>query len=375
MYQYPTNLIEPLGGIGAADPFGSSFSVFTDPSYMGFGGFDTTAALLANIAKSNVYGANFLNSYNNPYGANPYGSFSDPYGYNPYGAPGNPYGQDPYGSWGNPYGGAYGGTMNPYSYATMFPSPDNFYQQPMGYDGFSASYPASLNNSQGTNGLDNPFLEMLPSLTQITGGYSPQGAFPYSNSYTLQPDGSARSLNQQEYGALSQGLQALPSQLLQMMQNEGVRFAVVDPWNVPSTGLPGGYQSFPTLAGGSFAGGYYDNISKTLVLRNDYLVPDIIMHESGHVLDDLLVPDNGYNSWGGQPLQLTDVDQSLQNMFSGYLSGYPSQTWSSYARNNVREYFAEAVTMFLKDAGSRNTLAQSDPSIYRYLANLLANLG
>ncbi|MBI3924199.1 MAG: hypothetical protein HY319_01535 [Armatimonadetes bacterium] len=173
-------------------------------------------------------------------------------------------------------------------------------------------------------------------------------------------------------------------QEVQLLQRDGVRLEVRskehfqrhDRWfSFNPAAVMGGYVK---KLGDEFqSGGYYSSGSKRVVLREGNVTPGTVHHELGHALDDAQAGDPNwlvgrYNYlWGGKRNPYgSDSDEKLRKLHADYVARTGSKDdpgiWSSYARTNVTEYYAEAREAWL-NPDSRAQLKQKDPELYRYL--------
>jgi len=184
--------------------------------------------------------------------------------------------------------------------------------------------------------------------------------------------GREAPLTREQQTILAASLSKYDLSTLQSLQQEGLRIRLYDSDNPPVGGYPGGNSTWDRNTLGLYRGN-----EKLLALRQkDFQrgltdeVQDVVHHEVAHAVDDMLYPDSAR----GREMS-TEHDPYMRQLYSKYKSrtalnqGYQ---WSSYAKTNVKEYFAEGVEFFMGSPEKRETLRQKDPELYAQVEHMLS---
>jgi hypothetical protein len=178
-------------------------------------------------------------------------------------------------------------------------------------------------------------------------------------------------LSRDQQNILAASLSRYDVSTLQNLQREGLRIRLYDSENPPAGGYPGGNSSWDrsTL-------GFYRGNEKLLCLRqkdfrngltND--VQDVVHHEVAHAVDDMLHPDNASGR-----VMATEQDPYMRQLYSNYknrTAANQGYQWSSYAKTNVKEYFADGVEFYMGGSQKREMLRQKDPELYAQVEKML----
>ncbi len=208
--------------------------------------------------------------------------------------------------------------------------------------------------------------------TSSTGTINPQ-YYNIAAQMGRSVDSSGREvpLNREQHAILAASLSKYDVSTLQNLQQEGLRIRLYDSETTPAGGYPGGQSEWDrsTL-------GFYRGNEKLLALRQkDFRngltngVQDVVHHEVAHAVDDMLFPDSA----SGREMS-TEHDPYMRQLYSNYKNRTASNSgyqWSSYAKTNVKEYFADGVEFYMGGSSKREMLRQKDPELYAAVEQML----
>jgi len=200
---------------------------------------------------------------------------------------------------------------------------------------------------------------------------------------SVDGEGNVTELTNDRQYLLGQSLTSFSPDVLEKLKNAGVQYMIFDENDAPPGRLPNGDSQWPAGAGAFYTRNNNIVSIKGSDLENggSALANYIIHHETGHALDDLLVNDafNMFNPQGTSFNMFTDSAQGHQDvgtLYNNYLEGTKDgtqQTWSSYAKTNVHEYFAEGVAMYVGSPSQQEQLRRQDPDLFSYIDQLFTN--
>jgi len=178
-------------------------------------------------------------------------------------------------------------------------------------------------------------------------------------------------LDREQLSILAASLSTYDLSTLKNLQQEGLRIRLYDTENPPAGGYPGGASSWESSTLGTYRGN-----EKLISLRQkDFRggltgdVQDVVHHEMGHAVDDMLYADTA----NGREMA-TEHDPYMKQLYQNYLERTDSNQgyqWSKYARTNVKEYFADGVEFYMGSPEKREALRQKDPALYAQVENML----
>lgn len=108
---------------------------------------------------------------------------------------------------------------------------------------------------------------------------------------------------------------------------------------------------------------YYASQRKVL-FQPGHCGEELTLHELGHALDDLNLPDEP-----GVWLR-SQRDPEVQQNYQNYMT-YRTPEWSEYARTNPQEFVADGIRWYHQDEHSRAQLRGCDPLHFRYIEAML----
>ena len=191
----------------------------------------------------------------------------------------------------------------------------------------------------------------------------------------ISPDGEYKSLDDRQKIALAAGMLKFDMATLRNLEKEGITYIVIDPANFT--------RSIEKQAGSGedervkadliktwsenykMVAGCYKGQNKTISFRNDAIWKSSVIHELGHAIDDLAMPDpRPYGKDSSSILSrlltgkfLSDADDEVKGLYQDYIQRSnrdPAAVWSEYAKTNVQEYVAEGVKMYYSNEILRN---------------------
>ncbi len=153
------------------------------------------------------------------------------------------------------------------------------------------------------------------------------------------------------------------ARFLKMLADKGVKLNIVSREKMN--------QYYPKDKNGNpiVANGFYHPGIKAVYISADSLQRQTLFHELGHAFDDMIQRN------GAKGNMRSDYDKNIQANYRNYVkrcreTGTFLWARDGNARLNHEEYFAEAMSAFLRGDG---TFRAKDPAMYNYLKQLLAN--
>ncbi|MDQ7826408.1 MAG: hypothetical protein RDV48_26635 [Candidatus Eremiobacteraeota bacterium] len=217
-------------------------------------------------------------------------------------------------------------------------------------------------------------------------------------------DGKRKPLNDEQKKILAEGLSRYDSSVLDKLKEMGIKFDIYDTKNPPPGGYPKGSILDDSGTWEDNKAGYYARDSKTVCLRQDSFeggmkedTLNTISHETAHGVDDLLEADQPSGGYMGNEM-MSFKDETLKMLYAAYnqrcdtyendassqagtgLAGIggiqdgkgavnesKNPNWSSYARTNESEYFAEGMMKYTAGKDSREAFKNADPDLYGFV--------
>jgi len=180
-------------------------------------------------------------------------------------------------------------------------------------------------------------------------------------------DGKKSPLSGEQKYTMTTALSGFDRETLEGLRKSGVR---LEAWDYRAPRLPGDES-------GSSAG-YYAVDESTVVINQDKLkggvttfTADVIRHELGHAIDDQLLPPQKELPAGEKdPVFLSKTDGKVEKSLGNYQQRTQESDgafWTSYGKQDVREYFAEGVSAYTAQGEKRERFRNADPEFFSYV--------
>ena len=195
----------------------------------------------------------------------------------------------------------------------------------------------------------------------------------------LQEMARGGTLDHSQLALVNSSLKDYPLKDLEALRKEGVKIAIASDEQIA-------HREERSRKRGRDAHvlGFYDMNKKVVYLRDsatkDADAGHVIRHEVGHAVDDVRSRDNSLldnvanvfkDVFGGEQrggLQ-SQNNEEFKNLFADYknrtkgLRKEGGQLWSSYARINAHEYYAEGMAFYNQGESGRRKLQKADPKL------------
>ncbi|MEW6283039.1 MAG: hypothetical protein AB1758_30780 [Candidatus Eremiobacterota bacterium] len=208
-------------------------------------------------------------------------------------------------------------------------------------------------------------------------------------SFVVKTDGKLEAADGTLSEKVAHRLAALTEADLEQLEKGGVRVLLVtDRKQKPRGGWPG---RDPGWDWPDNVGAYYNYGSNDVVIPIEYLDHpfgggDALLHELGHALSDVKVPDEK-RILGGR--EINSKDREVGGMLGAYRKrcgwqppkkegewgtiANPAAVWSQYALEAEAEYLAEGVRCYTSNGDARRRLAALDPDMFNYVKGFLGS--
>lgn len=188
-------------------------------------------------------------------------------------------------------------------------------------------------------------------------------------------DGVEKPLNESQVSLLAKTMSGYDIDTLDNLVKSGLKIRICDSEKTPDGGYPG---REPDWSWGECIGGYYNPYNKLICLKksgfedgNNY--KDVINHEFGHALDDMLEPDEVNKLKHNMKTRKDERMKKICEVFNKTLmeQGKSKIISTETSIFSPQEYFAECVAFYLGGNDKRNELKEKDPAMFNYVKDML----